>query len=141
MFSITRSEEPRPELRVTLRSCTPGRPHEAQRVLDKVDRDDEEIAERAALDDCPGPPFADRGAADDELALVRLAVALALDDFAGEKDVFEIEDREVVIVKFFNSVNGHNVVQGTNTVADSDGGRLRHSSIVATQHCDRPTQS
>jgi len=80
-------------------------------VLDKVDRDDEEIAERAELDDCLGLVSADRGAADDELALVGFAVALALDDLAGEKDVFEVEDREVVIVKFFNSVNGHNVVQ------------------------------
>jgi hypothetical protein len=111
MFSITRSEEPRPELRVTLRSCTPGWPHEAQTISDKVDRDDEEIAERAELDDCLGLESADCGAADDELALVRLAVALALDDFAGEKDVFEIEDRKVVIVKFFYSVDGHNVVQ------------------------------
>ncbi len=111
MFSITRSEAPRPELRVTLRSCTPGWPHAAQRISDKVDRDDEEIAERAELDVCLGLESADCGAADDELALVHLALALALDDFAGEKESFEIEDREVVIVKFFYSVDGHNVVQ------------------------------
>jgi len=111
MFSITRSEAPRPELRVTLRSCTPGWPHAAQRISDKVDRDDEEIAERAELDVCLGLESADCGAADDELALVHLALALALDDFAGEKESFEIEDREVVIVKFFSSVDGHNVVQ------------------------------
>jgi len=42
---------------------------------------------------------------------VRLSVALALDEFAAEKDVFEIEDRKVVIVKFFYSVDGDNVVQ------------------------------
>jgi len=111
MFSITRSEAPRPELRVTLRSCTPGWPHAAQRISDKVDRDDEESAERTELDVCLGLESADCGAADDELALVHLAVALALDDFAGEKEAFEIEDREVVIVKFFSSVDGHNVVQ------------------------------
>ena len=111
MFSITRSEEPRPELRVTLRSCTPGWPHEAQSISDKVDCDDEEIAEWAELDACLGLEFADCGAADDEFALVRLVVALALDDFAGEKDIFEIEDRKVVIVKFFYSVDEHNVVQ------------------------------
>jgi hypothetical protein len=111
MFSITRSEEPRPEVRVTLRSCTPGWPHEAQSTSDKVDCDDEEIAERAELDDCLGRESTDCGAADDELALVRLAVALTFDDFAGEKDIFEIEDRKVVIVKFFYSVDGHNVVQ------------------------------
>jgi len=76
-----------------------------------VDRDGEEIAERAELDVCLGLESADCGAADDELALVHLALALALDDFAGEKESFEIEDREVVIVKFFYSVDGHNVVQ------------------------------
>lgn len=85
MFSITRSEEPRPELRVTLRSCTPGSPHEAQSISDKVDCDDEEIAERAELDDCLGLESADCGAADHELALVRLAIVLAFDDFACEK--------------------------------------------------------
>ena len=74
------------------------------RSSDKVDRDDEETAERAELDDCLGLESADCGAADDELALVGLAVALALDDFAGEKDVFEIEDRKVVMIKFFYSV-------------------------------------
>ncbi len=111
MFSITKSEEPRPKLRVTLRSCTPGWPHEAQRELDKVDRNDEEVPVRAEPDNCFGVESGNRDAADDELALVRLAVALPLDDFAGEKDVFEIEDREVVIVKFFGSVDGHNVVQ------------------------------
>jgi hypothetical protein len=52
-----------------------------------VDRDDEEIAERAEPDDCLGLESADCGATDDELALVRLAIALALDDFPGEKDV------------------------------------------------------
>ncbi|MDQ3563134.1 MAG: hypothetical protein M3436_03000 [Pseudomonadota bacterium] len=36
--------------------------------------------------------------ADDTLDLAGLAVALALDDCAREDDVFEIEDREVVIV-------------------------------------------
>ena len=40
----------------------------------------------------------DRDAADDALELAGFSVALALDDFAGEDDVFEIEDREVVIV-------------------------------------------
>lgn len=111
MFSITKSEEPRPKLRVTLRNCTPSRPHEAQRALDKVDRDDEEVTKRAELDDCFGPEPVNRDAADDELALVRFAVALTLDDFAAEKDVFEIEDRKVVIVKFFDGMNGHNIVQ------------------------------
>jgi len=72
MFSITRSEEPRPELRVTLRSRTPGWPHEAQDISDKVDRDDEEIAERAELENCFGLESADCGAADDELTVASL---------------------------------------------------------------------
>ena len=80
-------------------------------MLDKVDRNDEEVSTRAESDDRFGMESGDRDAADDELAPVRLAVALPLGDFAGEKDVFEIEDREVVIVKFFGSVDGHNVVR------------------------------
>ena len=111
MFSTTRSEGPRPKLRVTRRSCTPGRPHEAHSMLDKGDGDDEEVAKRAELDDCFSLEPFDRDAAGDVLAFARLAVALALDDFANEEDVFEIEDREIVIVKFFRSMNGHDVVQ------------------------------
>jgi hypothetical protein len=84
---------------VTLRSSTPSRPHEAHKELDKVDRDDEESAVWAELDDRFGFDGLKRDTADDELDLSRLAVALALDDFAGKDDVFEIEDREVVIVK------------------------------------------
>ena len=60
-------------------------------MLDKVDRNDEEVPTRAEPDNCFGVESGNRDAADDELALVRLAVALPLDDFAGEKDVFEIE--------------------------------------------------
>jgi hypothetical protein len=84
MFSTTRREGPRPKLRVTLRSCTPGRPHEAHSMLGKVEGDDEEAAKRAELDDCFGLEPVDRDAADDELALARLPIALALDDFADE---------------------------------------------------------
>jgi len=49
------------------------------------------VPTRAEPDNCFGVESGNRDAADDELALVRLAVALPLDDFAGEKDVFEIE--------------------------------------------------
>ncbi len=40
-----------------------------------------------------------------------MAVALTLDDFTREEAVFEIKDREVVIVKFLGSVKGYNVVE------------------------------
>ncbi|MDQ3565026.1 MAG: hypothetical protein M3436_13090 [Pseudomonadota bacterium] len=40
----------------------------------------------------------ERETADDTLDLAGLAVALAVGDFTREDDVFEIEDREVVIV-------------------------------------------
>jgi hypothetical protein len=63
---------------VTLRSCTPGRAHEAHSELDKVDRDDEEVAKRAEPNDCFGLEPAHRDAADDELAPARLVITLAL---------------------------------------------------------------
>ena len=137
MFSTTRSREPRPKLRVTLRSSTPGRPQETQRRLDKVDRDDEEVAKRAEPDNRFGLDSTERDATHDELAFVRSVVALTRDDFAGEKDVFEIEDRKVVIVKFFGSVDGYDVIEFTNTVAHSPDRRLGHSSILPERQCAR----
>ena len=41
---------------------------------------------------------------DDELGLARLSVALAPGDFAREDNVFEIKDREFVIVKLYRSM-------------------------------------
>jgi hypothetical protein len=57
-------------------------------------------------------------------------VALPLDNFPTEEDVFEIEDRKVVIVKFFDSMDGYYVVQRTNTISNSADCGARHSSIV-----------
>lgn len=94
-----------------MRNRAPGRPHEAHSVLDKVDGNDEEVTKRSELDDRFGLEPVERCAADDELAFARLEIALTLDDFADEEDVFEIEDREVVIIKFFGGVNGNDVVQ------------------------------
>ena len=48
---MTNSDGPRPKLRVTLRTDTPSRPHEAQGELDTVGGDDKERAARAELDD------------------------------------------------------------------------------------------
>jgi hypothetical protein len=119
MFSITRSDGPRPKLRVTLRSSTPSRLQKAHNELDKVDRDDKERAVGAEPDDRFGFGGCKRDATDDELDLSRFSVALAFNDFAGKDDVFEIEDREIVIVKFFRSVERNDIVQRTNTVAYS----------------------
>lgn len=96
--SITKSEEPRPKLRVTLRKRTPGCPQEAQSGLGKIGRDDEEIAARLDFNDGFGIfPFKG-GATDDAFDFPGSGVSLALDDFACGDDVFEVKDREVVIV-------------------------------------------
>ena len=104
MPSITKRDAPWPKLRVTFRSSTPGLAHDAQRRLDKVDGDDEERANRVEFDDCFRCLAFDRATADDELDLARFTVALTLGDLACEEDGFEIENREVVIVKFFRSM-------------------------------------
>ena len=104
MPSITNRDAPRPKLRVTFRSSTPVFAHDAQTILDKVDGDNEESANLVELDDCFRCSALDRVTADNELDLSRFTVALALGDFPGEEDGFEIKDREVVIVKFFRSM-------------------------------------
>ena len=101
---MTNSDGPRPKLRVTLRCSAPSRPQEAHKELDTVDRDDKERAARAEFDDRFGFNAFKRDTADDELDFTRFSVALALNDFAREDDVFEVKDREVVIVKFFRSM-------------------------------------
>lgn len=104
MPSITKRDAPRPKLRVTFRSSTPALAHDAQTRLDKVDGDDEESANRAEFDDCFRCSAFDRATVDNELDPSRFTVALALGDLAREDDGFEIKDREVVIVKFFRSM-------------------------------------
>lgn len=110
MPSITSSDGPRPKLRVTSRCCTPVRPHAAQRGSGTVDRDDEEISVRGALDDRFGGDVAERVAADDIFDFACLPVALALDDRARKDNVFEIEDSEVVIIKFLRCMDRHGIV-------------------------------
>jgi hypothetical protein len=98
MFSITSSFSPRPKLRVTYRSSTPFFPHEAQMSLEEIDRDDEERAGPPDFDDGLSFVAGERDSADKRLDFSRLAIARALNDLAREDDVFEIEDREIVIV-------------------------------------------
>jgi hypothetical protein len=130
MPSMTRRSLPLPKVRVTLRRWSPGRPHEAQARSDKVDRDDVERAGRAEFDDRFGLVAGERAPADDALDLAGLAVPLSLDKFAREDNAFEIEDRDVVIFKFFSSVNGYDIVQGTNEVADPCNSWLWHTRIL-----------
>ena len=113
MPSITSSDGPQPKLRVTSRCCTPVRPHAAQRGLGTIDRDDEEIPLRGNLDDRFDGDVAERVASDDIFDFARLPVALALDDRAREDNVFEIEDGEIVIIKFLRRVDRHGIVQRT----------------------------
>lgn len=101
-----------------------------QRELDTVDRDEEESAKWGDFDDCFGDMTLDREAADEELDLASLPVALALDDFTRKDDIFEIEDCEFVIVKFFRGMKGHNIVERSNAVAYPADRRLCHRPIV-----------
>ena len=100
-----------PKVRATRRSCTPARPHETQRSLDEVDRDDVEGAGRASLADRFRLAAVKRKAPDDDFGFARPAVLLALDDAAREDDVFEIEDGEIVIFQLFGSES-----RGTKTI-------------------------
>lgn len=131
MPSITSSDGPRPKLRVTSRSCTPARPHAAQRSLGEVDSDDEEITARGDFDDRFRGDTTERVAADDVLDFARLPVALALDDCAREDNVFEIKDGEIVIVKFLRRVDGHGIVQGTDQITEPVDRSLGHVLILS----------
>jgi len=108
---MMRSAGPRPKLRVTLRSCTPVWPQEAQRSLRKVDRDNEELSARPDFDDCFSLRVVEGVPSDDIFDLAALPVALMLDDLAREDDTFEVEDREAVMVEFLCGMKGYDIVQ------------------------------
>ena len=74
------------------------------------------------FDDRFGNGAVKRAAADDALDLACLAVTLALRDFARKDDGFEVEDSEIVIVKLFGGVDGHNVVQRAHKFANLASG-------------------
>lgn len=67
----------------------------------KEDGDDDELAGCVDFDDGLRRDTFEGGSVDKVLELPGLRVSLALDDSTGKDDAFEIEDREVVIVKFF----------------------------------------
>ena len=129
--SITSSDGPRPKLRVTSRCCTPARPHAAQRFLGPVDGEDEESALRGELDDRFCGDIAESVASDDIFDFTRLPVTLALDDRAREDNVFEIEDGEVVIVKFLRRMDRHCIVTGTDQITEPVNSSLSHIRILS----------
>lgn len=67
---------------------------------------------------------------DDALDFTGAAIPLSFDDLAREEDAFEVEDREVVIFKFFRCVNRYDVVQRAHQVANPSDGQLRHLGIL-----------
>lgn len=127
MPSITSSFFPVPKLRVTRRNWTPGRAQEAHSASDEIDRNDKERPRVTDLDDRLGSPAVGCRAADDEFRFARRAVFLPFDDGAGEDEAFDIEDREIVIFKFFRCVKGYDVVQGSDEFANPGYGGLPHT--------------
>ena len=115
-----------PNVRVTLRSWGAARPHEAHSSLDEIGGDDKERTGGPDFDDRFGFDAGERLTADDTFDFAGLAVPLSFGNLAREDDAFEVEDREVVIFKFFSSVNGYDIVQRTNKVANPCDGELRH---------------
>jgi len=93
-----------PKLRVTYLSCGEPAPQCAHRRSAEVDSDDDELAAKADFDDDFCGRTVERDARDDAFDFAGLGVALALRDLPREDDVLEVEDREVVIFKFFGGV-------------------------------------
>ncbi len=80
-------------------------PQYAQLRSAEVSSNDDELAGEADFDDGFSRFSVKRNATDDELDFAGLRVALALEDVAGEDDVFEIEDGEVFIFKLFGCMS------------------------------------
>ena len=72
-----------------------------------------------------------RDATDNALDLVRLAVALTLRDPSREDDVFEVKNREVVIVEFFGCVGGDNVMERAHQGAEMNNAGMLHQYILS----------
>ena len=96
-----------------------------------VDRDNEESSVRRNFDDRFGRDVEESLPSDDIFDFARLPVALALDDRAREDNVFEIEDGEVVIVKFLRRVDRHGIVQRTDQITNPLNSSLGHIGILA----------
>lgn len=78
--SMTSNRSRLPKLRVTIRSCTPGRPQATHNSLAEIDRDDVERSGWADLDDGFRTFAPERDATDDCFCFAGVVVFLALDD-------------------------------------------------------------
>lgn len=130
MPSITSMSLPWPTSRLTSRCRTPGRPHDAQRLVDAIDGDDKDVSGPADFDDRFDFPAVEGVAADDTLDFASLAVALVRDDRASEDDAFEIDVGELGILKFFGGVDGQIIALQADQRAKLRNGRPRHSKTI-----------
>jgi len=74
-------------------------------MLVLVDRDDEEGSVRRNFDNRFGRNGTERLPSDNIFRLARFPIALAFDNRTREDNVFEIENRKVVIIKFLHRMN------------------------------------
>jgi len=82
-------------------------------------RNDDDLAGWTDLDDAAGRVPVERLACDDVFALVRLRIALSLEDFTAEDDVFNVEDADFVIVKLIGCVEGDHVLAGSDFLSET----------------------
>ena len=127
--STTNNVAPDPKLRVTLLIERLLLPQFAQGSSTEVDRDDVETAGRTDFGDRFSSVTGKGCALDDVLDFARRPVTLTFNDLAREDDVFEVEDAEVVIVKFVRCVGGNGVGKSTDQMANLGDGYLCHSSV------------
>ena len=97
--------------------------------LDNVDGDDEEPTRVADFGDDFSGGAIEGSTLDDVLRFAGDAIALALDDLAGEDDAFEIKDREVVIFEFIRCVSGNDVAERSDQLAKVGDGHLGHAEV------------
>ena len=128
---MTSKLSPFPKLRVTCLVCTFALPQYAH-TSDDIDGDEYESAHEADLDDSFRFAAIGRLAIDDVLTFLGLEVTLPLDDLTREDDTFEINDREVVIFKFFSCVNGNYVVLGSDQGSEVGDGVSHAPSLPQT---------
>ena len=76
----------------------PGLPQAAQSCPGEVGGNDEELACRPDFDDRFGVSLVKRVATDNAFDFSCPRVSLVFNDFPGEDDIFEVKDRDAVIV-------------------------------------------
>lgn len=135
MASMTSKEPPLPKLRVTYLSWTVASPQYVQHCSAEIDCDDNEPAGEADFDDRFGCRASERGAGNDALDFAGLRVTLSLGDSTREDEVFEIEDREVVIFEFVRGMGGYDVVERSNQVTELIDGELSHAIVLGEVEC------